>query len=149
MATDSKDRESPVDSPVTHPLMRWFPEAKNEERLPSAKELREKILELHENGDKESATELLAWRDELDLPVATKRTNRLTTIIVFSLVGIIGITLAIWLFSGQGKNTEHILVCKIGAEIHYGNDCVNPKIEAPKSGNIDLPFDVQPGTTNH
>lgn len=129
-------------------LLALFPQAIKDKRSPSPAELKEKILELNENGQLDKAKQLLDWREEIVESKNPSRYAKLTTIIVFILVLAIGGMTAFWFISGGTSKVDSIIVCKIGTTTQTGSACLAPPQNNIKPQEIKLPSKVKPGSTD-
>lgn len=137
------ERELPKD------LIQFFPNLSESDTQPTQDEIRKKILELHNNGDVESAQKLLKWKESSEKVKPPSRYSKITTIIVFVLVLIIGGLVAFWTLSGGSSNNATIVVCKIGNTHESGDACLSPqRLKSDTVKKKEKPSVVQPGTTN-
>lgn len=100
-----------------------FPDLAVDE-LPSRLALKEKILELHEAGEEESAATLLAWNEKFKSGEPASALSKASKIVMFALA-VMAVALGVlWLFFGgiSGKS-DTLVVCSVGGEVLQGDQC--------------------------
>lgn len=133
-------------------LFQEFPEAIAEERFPTDLELKRKIKELHEQGDREKDVRaLVAYLEER--PKILTRTQKIMKwvsngliVMVVLLAGYVGW----WFVYGSSAPDPGYVVCRIGTVQYEGERCLvkDPDIKPGEETPAPKPPAVQPGTVD-
>ncbi len=120
----AKKINEPLELPAE--LRAHFP-ALPEDATPSKKELRDRVIELHEAGEKEKAAELMQWQELRDVNKPLTKTQRNSRIAIVSMIVLIGIMGIFWFNYSSGNQNTKIVVCSINGQTFEGEACINPQ----------------------